>query len=149
MREEKMKSKKLLAVALALSTTMMGCQAESNKEETVDQQESSSFVIEGGVAQEGETKRFDVGKHMFFIRYAPVDSYKDVGGSIEIPEGYEVFDVENVAEFKGMTVAYDVWYQNTVSVEVTAVYNESIQGYDYSQFGTPIELEKQKVYQKS
>ena len=86
---------------------------------------------------------------MFFIRYAPVDSYKDVGGSIEIPEGYEVFDVENVAEFKGMTVAYDVWYQNTVPVEVTAVYNESIQGYDYSQFGTPIELEKQKVFQKS
>lgn len=144
-----MKSKKLLALALALSTTMMGCQEESSKEEIVDSKESSPYVIEGGVAQEGEIKQFDVGKHMFYIRYAPADAYKDVGGSIEIPDGYEVFDVENVAEFKGMTVAYDVWYQNTVPVEVTAVYNESIQGYDYSQFGTPIELEKQKVYQKS
>lgn len=144
-----MKSKKLLAVAVALSTTMMGCQEESSKEEIVDSTERSSYVTEGEVVEEGEIKQFDVGKHMFFIRYAPVDSYKDVGGSIEIPEGYEVFDVENVAEFKGMTVAYDVWYQNTVPVEVTAAYNESIQGYDYSQFGTPIELEKQKVYQKS
>lgn len=144
-----MKSKRLFAIALALSTTMMGCQEESSKEEIVDSTERSSYVTEGEVVEEGEIKQFDVGKHMFFIRYAPVDSYKDVGGSIEIPEGYEVFDVENVAEFKGMTVAYDVWYQNTVPVEVTAVYNESIQGYDYSQFGTPIELEKQKVYQKS
>ncbi len=144
-----MKSKRLFAIALALSTTMMGCQEESSKEEIVDSTERSSYVTEGEVVEEGEIKQFDVGKHMFFIRYAPVDSYKDVGGSIEIPEGYEVFDVENVAEFKGMTVAYDVWYQNTVPVEVTAVYNESIQGHDYSQFGTPIELEKQKVYQKS
>ena len=144
-----MKSKKLLALALALSTTMMGCQEESSKEEIVDSKESSPYVIEGGVAQEGEIKQFDVGKHMFYIRYAPADAYKDVGGSIEIPDGYEVFDVENVAEFKGKTVAVDVWYQNTVPVEVTAIYNESIRGYDYSQFGTPIELEKQKVYQKS
>ena len=52
-----MKSKKLLAVAVALSTTMMGCQEESSKEEIVGSTESSSYVTEGGVVEEGETKR--------------------------------------------------------------------------------------------
>lgn len=143
MREEKMKSKKLLAVAVALSTTMMGCQEESSEEETVDQQGSSSFVIEGEVVEEGETKQFDVGKHMFFVFYSNLFPSQGFRGDIEIPEGYEVFDVEN----EGGT--YYVWYQNTVPVEVTAIYNKDTDRYDYSQFGTPIELEKQKVYQKS
>ena len=102
-----MKSKRLLAFAL-LSTVLTGCQEEGNKEESVDSKESSSYEMENGVEQEGETKQFDVGKHMFYVRYAHPDAYEDIGGSIEIPDGYEVFDIENVINCHGVTAAFDV-----------------------------------------
>ena len=140
-----MKPKSLLAFAL-LSTAIALVIPEAD---VVDSKESSSYEMGNGVEQEGETKQFDVGKHMFYVRYAHPDAYEDIGGSIEIPDGYEVFDIENVINCHEVTAAFDVWDQNTVPVEVIEVYNEEIEDYDYSRFGTPIELEKQKVYQKS
>ena len=141
----KYETKKLIGVCFTVNSNCLVIP----EADVVDSKESSSYEMENGVEQEGETKQFDVGKHMFYVRYAHPDAYEDIGGSIEIPDGYEVFDIENVINCHEVTAAFDVWDQNTVPVEVTAVYNEEIEDYDYSRFGTPIELEKQKVYQKS
>lgn len=102
--------------------------------------------------KEGETRIFEPYQHLFFIRVGllTADSmyYAENinGGSINIPDGYQVLTIENFAEMErntSQTGGYDIWFTNEVAVEVTAIYNESIKKYDYSHFGLPI-AEKEK-----
>lgn len=94
-----------------------------------------------------ETKYFDVGEHLYFERYylgRTIYAENITGGSVSIPEGYSVYDIENFNEESGrgsQTGGYDVWFVNDVPVEVEKVYNEIADIYDYSEPGTPV-LEK-------
>ena len=84
---------------------------------------------------------------MYFERYylgRTIYAENITGGSVSIPEGYSVYDIENFNEESGrgsQTGGYDVWFINDVPVEVEKVYNEIADIYDYSEPGTPV-LEK-------
>ena len=48
-----------------------------------------------------ETKYFDVGEHLYFERYylgRTIYAENITGGSVSIPEGYSVYDIENFNE---------------------------------------------------
>src|SRR5699024_8341587 len=61
-----------------------------------------------------ETKYFDVGEHLYFERYylgRTIYAENITGGSVSIPEGYSVYDIENFNEESGrgsQTGGYDV-----------------------------------------
>lgn len=94
-----------------------------------------------------ETKYFDVGEHLYFERYylgRTIYAENITGGSVSIPEGYSVYDIENFTypyRYGSETGGYDVWFLNDVPVEAEKVYNEVLEIYDYSEPGTPV-LEK-------
>lgn len=70
-----------------------------------------------------------------------IETEEITGGSISIPEGYSVYDIDNFSSkyrTGSETGGYDVWFQNDVPVEATKVYNEVLEIYDYSKPGTPI-----------
>ena len=88
-----------------------------------------------------------LGNICFFERYyltSSVNSQDIAGGSVSIPEGYSVYDIENFTcpyRYGSETGGYDVWFLNDVPVEAEKVYNEVLEIYDYSEPGTPV-LEK-------
>ncbi len=97
-----------------------------------------------------EVKVFEPGEHVFMVRYNLIDelgysSSKGINSaSITVPEGYEVLDLENFTGLgnkvgTGQTYGVDVWYINSEVVEVTPVYNEAFDTYDYSQPGQVVE----------
>ena len=138
---------KKLSLYATISTlgmsTFVGCghSEDTNQEEVIAEESSKE--------QEDvtEIKYFDVGEHLFFERYyltSSVDSQDIAGGSVSIPEGYSVYDIENFTRpyrYGSETGGYDVWFLNDVPVEAEKVYNEVLEIYDYSEPGTPV-LEK-------
>lgn len=99
------------------------------------------------------SKEFDVGEHVFMVRYNFFDSlgYSNAESidrlSISVPEGYEILNLENFIGLgskigTGQTYGVDVWYINNEKVLVRPYYNEKFEHYDYSQPGEVIELEK-------
>lgn len=117
--------------------SLTGCGASSDDTNDQDKEATRQEVTAD------EEKYFDVGEHLFFERYSITDSADapDVtGGSVSIPEGYSVYDIENFTRKYGRgseTGGYDVWFINDVPVEVEKVYNEILEIYDYSEPGTP------------
>ena len=65
-----------------------------------------------------------LGNICFFERHyltSSVDAQDITGGSISIPEGYSVYDIENFTRkysYGSETGGYDVWFINDVPVEV-------------------------------
>lgn len=119
--------------------SLAGCGASSD-ETNINKEEKVSIETE----EIDESKYFDVGEHLFFERYYLtnyLDAEEITGGSISIPEGYSVYDIDNFSSkyrTGSETGGYDVWFQNDVPVEATKVYNEVLEIYDYSKPGTPI-----------
>lgn len=155
-----MKAIKKLAVFSTVGvlsmTSLTSCLGKINTEEEPNQppQTKEEMFMENTAleqlqeeAKDGEKRAFEPYQHLFFIR---VDLLLDSSeshaenlksGSINIPEGYKVFDIENFSERDGygsQTRGYDIWFTNEVPVEVTATYNESYEKYDYSHFGIPV-----------
>lgn len=158
-----MKKRKVLSLvlALAMSTGLMtGC-GNSTQTNVVEDTQSIIATTEPVVVDKEtnridayeempEVKVFEPGEHVFMIRYNLIDelgytSSKGINSaSITVPEGYEVLDLENFTALgnkvgTGQTYGVDVWYINNECVEVTPVYNEAFETYDYSQPGKVIE----------
>lgn len=142
------KTIKKIAVYATMTTlglsTLTGC---GSKKVTSKEKEENAKTQEFENLKEKETRVFEPYTHMFFIRNYNLTNENAhspslvTGGSIDIPEGYEVFTIENYTETgikSAKTGGYDVWYVNTVPVEVEEIYNKSIGKYDYSNFGTPV-----------
>lgn len=105
--------------------------------------------------EEPETKTLEPYYHNLFKKYAPVSVNNEkikeqyIGyineGSISIPEGYKIIGISGICDTSENTdtEAVHIWFTNTETVEVKPVFNEEINAYDYSDFGTPIKLEKE------
>lgn len=151
------------AIALA---TLTGCgeQTENVEELTITAPPTEEEIFKENVVTEqlseeikqGDSKVFEPYQHLFYVRFN-LDKLTGLpdditGGSIEIPTGYKVFEIENfnvANRYASQTGGYDVWFINEVPVEVNAVYNESLGKYDYSRFGVPIKTEKEESIQKT
>ena len=145
--DEKVKRLKKLMVYATMftigATTLTGCgEKEKNKTKRI-----TSSIVKNELemeVKEGDKKIFEPYEHLFFVRFTDEEEFsEDVNGaSVVIPEGYQVFKVENFIEqysYGSQTGGYDVWYTNTKTVEVEAVYNEGFKNYDYSHFGKVVE----------
>ena len=155
--DEKVKRLKKLMVYATMftigTTTLVGCgeNNNSNKKEKSTKKITSS-VVKSELNREvksGDKKVFKPYEHLFFVRFTDEEDFSKAvnGGSVVIPEGYQVFKVENFIEqysYGSQTGGYDVWYTNTETVEVEAVYNEGFEKYDYSHFGKVIVKENEK-----
>ncbi len=166
-----MKGIKRLAVystigALAL-TNLTGCLGKKEDKEVVEVPKTEEEIYNENTAleqlneivNEGETRIFEPYQHLFFIR---VNLYKEsdrgfpeniTAGSINTPEDYKILEIENFNMHVGsgsQTAGYDIWFTNEVPVEVTAIYNEELEKYDYSHFGIPVaEKETEETIQKT
>ncbi len=158
------KSKKnLMALALASVisvSTLTSCgeevASESKTDISIDEEvpsegtpvdEVTAETTSSEEVQADETKVFAPYTHVFFARiYNQTNLYRTYSvkrGQVEIPEGYEILDIEPWIErigYGSRTIGYDVWFINNKTVEATPVYNDLIDGYDYSAPGTDIEL---------
>lgn len=102
-----------------------------------------------------ETKYFDVGEHVFYkVFYVPevhnnYTSYMEVSGSINVPTGYHIFDIEEQGQYqyKGDHF-YMAFYINDVPVEAEGIYNEETESYEYSKPGTPV-LDNTNEYEEN
>ena len=150
-----------LVLALAMSTGLMtGCgpSAEANVAESTQSvvETIAPLVVDKDTnrvhsyEKMPEVKVFEPGEHVFMIRYNLLDEldYSSAKGvnsaSISVPEGYEILDLENYISLgskigTSQTYGVDVWYINNETVEVTPVYNEAFEFYDYSQPGKVVE----------
>ena len=145
-----MKSKLAVYASMFVLSTSTLASCGSNDRQIAEEDKNNYRVKheQNSNAVEGDKKVFEPYQHLFYVRNSTSNveySEKVTGGSVNIPEGYTVLDIENFTELSGygsQTGGYDIWYTNTKTVEVSAVYNESIDGYDYSHFGTVIEDEK-------
>jgi len=146
-----MKKRKIISVGLALllSTGLLtGC-GKTNTTPVTDTKPSPA--LEQAIVHEEkvENRVYEPFEHVFFKRY--YNGYNTVGlsekvsgGQIEIPEGYEILEIENFNELiahGSQTAGFDVWFINKKTVEVTAVYNEVFGYYDYSEPGKVLEQE--------
>lgn len=132
------------------SKTDISIEEEVPSEETpVD--EVTAETTSSEEVQADETKVFDPYTHVFFVRINNRISTSYVKGrQVEIPEGYEILDIEPWTERVGYgsrTPGYDVWFINNKTVEATPVFNDLIDGYDYSAPGTVIELTNEESVQ--
>lgn len=145
------KSKKtLMAIALASVigvSSLTGCTEAAIEENQIESTVMEDEPVEEEPVEEEqipEVRVFEPYTHVFFVRtYNEPDTSTITGGQVEIPEGYEILDIENWAERSGYgsrTPGYDVWFINTKTVEASLVYNEPLDIYDYSQPGTVIEM---------
>lgn len=172
-----MKKRKVVSLALAGMLSMgllSGCgaqdvQAEVSKEPKVAEEIVDSEVVEEVVESDNtvtnweavesyvekpESRTYGSYEHLFYKRVQNIgtslvgaNSKIITGGSIEIPEGYEVLEINNFDGLGGkigtqQTYGFDIWFINTVPVLVEPVYNEGSRCYDYSCPGTVIELEQ-------
>ena len=137
------------ALALAIGTTMLtACNNEAEVTNEEDQTNLFTDLYMG--VNEGDVYTFEPYEQLFFIRYSEegVKARDTKGGSVEIPDGYEVVAVEQFFEpvyNSPQTRGYDVWYTNNQTVEVKAIYNEAYGRYDFSQFGKVKENEYKSV----
>ena len=94
------------------------------------------------------SRTYEPYEHIFFIRY---NNYWDLkGGTIEIPDGYELLDIKYYNEKTGygsQSNYTDIWLVNTDTVVVEPVFNSRTNTYDYSQPGSLL-LEKDESEKK-
>ncbi len=131
----------------AVSLTGCGEKDNSNNKDT-------NTVISKEINKEQE-KTFDAGCHVFSIRNDAYPASYEHKNIVNVPDGYEIFDIEYVIKSYDKTSdspTYDVWYINTVPVTVKGTWNEDSNEYEYTNFGTPIEekknTEEQQVQKK-
>lgn len=161
-----MKNKKRivsLALASMISMGMLtGCGASDTQAEISSESEVKEEVREIAEAnvhyfeqfyEVPEARIFEPGTHVIFIRYNYAGSAENfTSGRVDIPEGYEIINIENYTERDGYgseTGGVDIWYINTETVLVEPVYKNEIRigysrngYYDYSLPGTVIEKEQ-------
>ncbi len=116
------------------SLTGCGSSDSESKEEVIVEEDNSNKD------EQVETKYFDVGEHVFckgFLAYLSYNGFENSGGSINIPTGYHIFDIEQ-QDAGGDYIFYMVFYINDVPVKADVFYNERIGTYDYSNPGTPV-----------
>ena len=137
-----------LVISMAIATSLLsGCAMMDYYKEEASKKETEEIVQVQPTEvprREEETKVFEIGRHIFSQRFFTrrVQNQELSGNQINIPEGYEVLEIEN---FNGgtsygysVTSGYDVWFINTQVVEATEVYNETINDYEYSAPGRVI-----------
>ena len=146
------RKKNLMALALASVlgvSSLTGCTGVEAEEESQAVESASEEISNEEETQEVEevveTKIFEPYTHVYYVRVSNdnVDTYRVTGGQVEIPEGYEILDIEPWIEkiaAGSRSPGYDVWYINNKTVEATLVYNAPIGVYDYSEPGVVIEL---------
>ena len=144
---EKRKIASILLAAAIATTLLTGCE---NTGATMSNS-SNSYAVEQVASQETQipkTKTYAPYEHVFYVRYSNLEKNKYAenvnGGQIEIPEGYEILEIENWNKemYKAsQTGGFDVWFINNKPVEVKSVYNKTTGSYDYSSPGTVIEME--------
>lgn len=121
------------------SLTCCGSSYSESKKEVIVEEDNSSKD------EQVETKYFDVGEHVFYetlyvpgVRYNHT-SFIEVSGSINVPTGYHIFDIEEQGQYQyGGDHFYMAFYVNDVPVEAEGIYNEETESYDYSNPGTPV-----------
>lgn len=135
-----------------VSLTGCGMTKTNNDKENMENNISdvALFYIIDNVKM-NDKKEFEPYEHLFHVRY---DCYPYSGNSISIPDGYEVFEINNIIHKNSSgssDFGYDIWFTNNKKVQVRAIYNESLNKYDYSNFGTVIEKDniKENTYQKT
>ena len=146
---EKRKVALLLLMASLATATLSGCTTENTDNLLADVKQDPKMATTEVVEEEKkvEKKTYKAGEHVFFKRYRMTTGsgyYAEefTGGQITIPEGYEILDIENYAEYVGkgsQTGGFDVWFIKNKDVEVEPVYNAKIKAYDYSEPGTIVE----------
>lgn len=145
-----------LALTLGLLVSTLGtsgltsCTSKNQNESNVVEQSYES-------AEELDTKVFEPYTHVYFKRYDllkhdmfsnKIFSKDVISGQIEIPEGYEILEIENFDELinrGSQTRGFDVWFINNTTVEVNPTYNSFYEKYDYSEPGRVIQLEDSEV----
>lgn len=157
-------------VGALVMTNLTGCLGQEKEEDKkvphveAPQTEEEIFNSKQALNQlqeevkEKETRTFEPYQHLFFIRvdlFSITEEFVSAninGGSVNIPEGYKVFTIENFNEEYNpgsQTRGYDIWFTNEVPVEVTSIYNEELKAYDFSHFGLPVEeKENEETIQK-
>lgn len=125
-----------------------------NQEKNIEEKIKSALEKIEENTQEETTKIFKPYEHVFFVRVNLLteksSARKIKGGNIIVPEGYTVLEIENFSDrdsYGSQTEGYDIWFTNKVPVEVETIFNEALEKYDFSNFGTPIidNKEKEKI----
>lgn len=125
-----------------------------NQEENIEEKIKSALEQIEENTQKETTKTFEPYEHIFFVRVNLLteksSARKITGGNIIVPEGYTVLEIENFSDrdsYGSQTEGYDIWFTNKVPVLVESIFNESLEKYDFSNFGTPIidTKEKEKI----
>lgn len=155
---------KKLAVYLTMGTIeaviLTGCGKDFNNNaanssiEVEEETKDSSVALDAikDDAKQGEVREYEPYEHLFHIRYIGIYAFHS-GNSITIPDGYEVYTINNIIESEDRgSCGYDIWFTNKDKVRVKAVYNEGLGKYDFSNFGEVIETKdnsKDKALQKT
>lgn len=143
---KKNKSKIAISTLLALQT-LYGCSsAEYNENQDYPERAGQYNMNE---EEQLEKKTFDPYEHIFWKRY---HIFVDNQGQIIIPEGYEILNIVDYNKYYEMasgTGGFVVFFINNKPVEVTPVYNDYIDDYDYSEPGIVIEKETTNETEKT
>ena len=145
----------LIIISIAISTisSLSACGTETTEskkeihkaENDINKYRSKENKIYSDELRENTT--LEAGQHYVFTRIVLSSRPENVkgGGFYSVPDGYEVFTINNFNEFYGdgsQTKGYDIWFVNTKKVKVKAVYSEDYQNYGYYDFGTVVEEKK-------
>lgn len=107
-------------------------------------------------SEKPSNQEFEPYEHVFYRRYELLNPSKDdtssiTEGQVEIPEGYEILEIENYTDTKGrgsVTRGFDVWFTNTETVTAEATYNEVTRQYEYSTPGKVVNSKEETPQQK-
>ena len=142
------------AVALTLGSTLLtACSVEKNEPEENISNDMISELYQG--VEVGDKQVFEPYEHLFYVRYHEMEYLEEtteIKGSIAIPEGYEILQIDQYREpsySTNRTAGYDVWYTNNKTVEVEAVYNEAYGRNDFSAFGKVVEKDNTQEMKKT
>ena len=134
------KTKKALSLGLAMLLTtglLTGCGSKN----TGGAKSTGGFA---SVALEETAKEFDAYTHVIVKRY-DYKAFEGITlkqGQIEVPEGYEILEIENYTEKYGAgsrTGGFIIWFINNKKVKATSSYNDKLEVYDYSNPGVVVE----------
>ncbi len=149
-----MDKRKIASLALSgvLATAMLsGCSNNDNDQQRkLLAEEKNSPTLEQVADAQLQKKIYLPYEHVFFKRYYSsknVYAERVLGGQVEIPEGYEILEIENFNEKYGygsQTGGFDIWFINKDTVEVTPVYNQILEIYDYSEPGSVVDMSLQE-----
>ncbi len=147
-----------LTASIIGAGTLTGC-GEKRKDNimkseiAVEETKNSDVALDAikDDVKEGEVREYEPYEHLFHVRYTGVYANYS-GNSITIPDGYEVYTINNVIGSGSRDCGYDIWFTNKDRVRVKAVYNEGLEKYDFSNFGEVIKTKdnsKGKSLQKT